>query len=263
MAKSNVGNQNKKTSMVFLYKEASNKDQQLKTQVMISFQDDESKSTEQVWQESGFFNDHRSDLTIPKGNFPENILCYVNQESVSLVKGGGQAIYLEFVVIGQLMPVANPDPSINLETHVFKEDEALLYVPIYNKATGMYGGLTKKLAHITLRGDANERFFSYGYSKEKSTLLYCTMNLLPNIFYCTAFKKHHGFLLDENQKKADFSKMFLYLPSTLDRKEDFLQWKEHVHLHPIDVSYDDLKTLNNDGDMNPTLLDHKELRMLL
>ena len=26
------------------------------------------------------------------------------------------------------------------------------------------------------------------------------------------------------------------------------------------MSYDDLKTLNNDGDMNPALLDHKELR---
>ena len=43
---------------------------------------------------------------------------------------------------------------------------------------------------------------------------------LSNIFHCTAFEKHHGFLLDENQKKADFSKMFLYLPSTLDKKED-------------------------------------------
>ena len=83
---------------------------------------------------------------------------------------------------------------------------------------------------------------------------------LPNIFYCTVFKKHHVFLLDENQKKADFSKMFLYLPSTLDRKEGFLQWKEHVHLHPIDVSYDDLKAINNNGDMNPALLDNKELR---
>ena len=161
----------------------------------------------------------------------------MNQGSVSLVKGGGQAIYLEFVVIGQLMPVANPDPSINLETHVFQDNEALLYVSIYKKATGMYGGLTKKLAHIILQGDANERFFSYDYSKEKSTLFYCTMkHLLPNIFHCTAFKKHHGFSLDENQKKADFSKMFLYLPSSLDKKEDFLQWKEHVHLHPIDVA---------------------------
>ena len=54
--------------------------------------------------------------------------------------------------------------------------------------------------------------------------------------------------------------MFLYLPSTLDRKDDFLPWKQHVHLHPIDVSYDDLETLNNDGDMSPALLDHKKLR---
>ena len=83
---------------------------------------------------------------------------------------------------------------------------------------------------------------------------------LPNIFHCTAFKKHHGFLLDENQNKAKFSKMFLYLPSTLDRKEDFLQCKEHVHLHPIDVSYDDLKDTHNGGEMNPALLDNKDLR---
>ena len=46
----------------------------------------------------------------------------------------------------------------------------------------------------------------------------------------------------------------------MGRKDDFLQWKEHVHLHPIDVSYDDLKAINNDGDMNPALLDNKKLR---
>ena len=54
--------------------------------------------------------------------------------------------------------------------------------------------------------------------------------------------------------------MFLYLPSTLDRKEEFLQWKEHVHLHPIDVSYDDLKETHNGGEINPPLLDNKDLR---
>ena len=82
-------------------------------------------------------------MTIPKAKFPGNTLCYVNQGSVSLIKGGGQAIYLEFAVCGQLMPVANPDPTINLETHFFRENETLLYVPIYNKATGLYGGLKK------------------------------------------------------------------------------------------------------------------------
>ena len=83
---------------------------------------------------------------------------------------------------------------------------------------------------------------------------------LPNFFHCTAFKKHHSFLLDEHQKKAQYSKMFLRLPSTLDRKENFLQWKDHVHLHPIDVNYAYMKTSKNDGSMNPALLDDKELR---
>ena len=106
-------------------------------------------------------------------------------------QGGGQAIYLEFVVCGQLMPVANTDPTINLETPVFRENEALLYVPVYNKATGLYGGVKKMLMHITLRGDEGERFYSYGYSKEKSTLLYCTMkHPLQNIFHCIALKNY-------------------------------------------------------------------------
>ena len=57
------------------------------------------------------------------------------------------------MILGQLMPVANLDPQINLENHQFKDHEVCLFVPIYNKATGMHGDLTKKLAHITLRGD--------------------------------------------------------------------------------------------------------------
>ena len=39
-----------------------------------------------------------------------------------------------------------------------------------------------------------------------------------------------------------------------------MQWKDHVHLHPIDVSYDDLIELNNEKDINPALLDDKHLR---
>ena len=159
------------------------------------------------------------------------------------------------------MPVANPDPSINLDTHVFKEIEVLIYVPVYNKSTGLYGGLKKMLGHITLRGDEGEHYYSYGVSKEKSTVLYCTTeDPLPNICHCTAFKKHHGFILDENQKKMSFSKLFLYLPSTLDKKEKFLQWKYDVHLHPVDVNYEELKVINDGNEMNPALLDNKTLR---
>ena len=215
-----------------------------------------------MWLESGFFKDSsQSDLTILKANFPEMTLCYINIGQVLLVKVGEQAIYLQYVVCGQIMPVANPDPSVNLDTHKFEENEVLTYVPLYNKSTGLYGGLKKMLGHITLRGDEGERYYSYGFSKEKSTALYCSVkDPLPNIFHCTAFKKHHGFLLDEKQKKAAFSKLFVYLPSTLDRKEQFLQWENHVHLHPLDVNYEELKMINQGNEMNPALLDDKTLR---
>ena len=132
---------------------------------------------------------------------------------------------------------------------------------MYNKSTSLYGGLTKKLGYITLRGDDNERFYLYGYDKEKSAFLYSWMKTpLLNIFHCMVFKKHYLFLLDENQNKSKFSNMFIYLPSTLDRKEDFLQYKEHVHLDPVDFTYDDLKEFTGNKEMNPSLLNSKEWR---
>ena len=81
------------------------------------------------------------------------------------------------------MAVANPDPSIALDNNQFKENECLLYVPLYNKETGLFRGLGKRLGYITLRGDKNETFFSYGYDSEKSKMLYCSMKQqIPNSF---------------------------------------------------------------------------------
>ena len=70
IAKSNAGNQDKKASMMYLSQEVRSKDQQLKTQMAVSFQDDETKNNEKVWQKSGFFDDRRSDLTTLKASFP-------------------------------------------------------------------------------------------------------------------------------------------------------------------------------------------------
>ena len=89
-----------------------------------------------------------------------------------------------------------------------------------------------------------------------SKILYCTQKQpLPNIFECTAFKKHIQYLLNQNQKK-DFSKMFMYLPSTLDHKEELNQWSEHVNLHPVDMSYEQSKALNGNEDFQPEDLDN-------
>ena len=103
--------------------------------------------------------------------------------------------------------------------------------------------------------------FFYGYSKEKSALLYCSMNSpLPNIFSSAAFKKHTSFLLDQNELKAKYSEMFLFFPATLDRKEEFLQWKDNIHLHPIDISLDDLKEEASLTSINSAIVDVKVQR---
>ena len=83
---------------------------------------------------------------------------------------------------------------------------------------------------------------------------------LPNIFSCTAFKKHVSLLLDQNENKVKSSRIFFFLPSTLDRKEEFIQWKEQVHLHPIDLNIDNLMEISGLTDINPALLEsnHRE-----
>ena len=222
---------------------------------MVSIGENKDSNTENIWKKSGFFKDQRIDLTIPKANFPENTLCYINQGTVSQVKDV-EAIYLEYVILGQIMPLANPDPSIDLDNYEFKDNECLLYVPLDNTETGLFKGLGKRLGYISLRGDKKETFYSYGYDKERSKLLYCTMKQpLPNIFQCTSFKKHKDFLIQEKLNESNEPSLFLFLPSTLDRKEEFLQFKSSVNLHPIDALYDDLKAMNNDKDFDPAQLD--------
>ena len=57
------------------------------------------------------------------------------------------------------MLLANIDPATNLDTYEPKDNEVLLYVPMYNTVTGLYHGLTKKLGLITLQGDAQKSSF--------------------------------------------------------------------------------------------------------
>ena len=229
--------------------------------MLFSLKDDkEVKPTETLWRENGFFKDQRTDLTITKANFPENTLVYINNGTVSAVKGG-HAIYLDFfnVIISQILPVANHPADIDLGNHKYQDNEVLLYVPLYNTENGLYRGLDKKFVNIILRGDINETLYSYDHNKEKSKILYClNKQPLPNIFQCTAFKKHMSYLLD--QKKLQFSKMFMFLSSTLDQKEELNQYSNNVNLHPIDVSYDKLKAYNNHEDFNPADLDNSSER---
>ena len=95
---------------MFLSRETQSGNQKTKSQMFVTMGDGGNKSTEKIWEENGFFNDQKIDLTIPKVNFPENTLCYVNQGTVSQIKDGN-AIYLEYVILSQIMAMANIDPQ--------------------------------------------------------------------------------------------------------------------------------------------------------
>ena len=101
---------------MYLSSESMSQNQKTKSQMMVSLGDSKEANTEKIWGDVGFFKDQRIDLTIPKANFPENTLCYVNQGSISQVKDG-EAIYLEYVILGQIMAVVNSDPSIDLDNY--------------------------------------------------------------------------------------------------------------------------------------------------
>ena len=57
------------------------------------------------------------------------------------------------------MPLAIIDPAINLDTYVLKQNEFVIYCPVYDTSTGLYRGITKKLGLITLTGAMLRRDF--------------------------------------------------------------------------------------------------------
>ena len=154
-------------------------------------------------------------LTLFKRDFPENTLIYINQGTISTVKGN-LAIYLVNVVLGQVLPMITCPPDI--ENYVCGESKVKMFVLIYNTETGEFKGIQKLLGYIMVIGDKDECFLNYSYNSNKSTVLFSSFKqVLPNIFQSTSFKKHNSMLTEEREESS--SRLFFYLPSTTDRKE--------------------------------------------
>ena len=141
------------------------------------------------------------------------------------------------MILGQLI-LGNNCPD--LENYKLKENEVMLYVPLYNTENGYFRDAKKCLADITVWGDSDKMFFSYGFDEERSKIIYSSFkHPLPNIFHGTAFKKRTKILIEE-KGTADSSKLFFLLPSTTDRKEKINIFLNNVHFHSIDSTYEDL-----------------------
>ena len=119
---------------------------------------------------------------------------------ISTLKAGDYAIYLDYVILGQLILANN--------------------CPLYNTKNGYFRGVKKWLAYIMIRGDSDETFSLYGYDKERSKIMYWSLkDPLPNIFQSTVFKKHTKLSIKE-KVTADLSKLFFsYLPLPIVKKK--------------------------------------------
>ena len=224
-------------------KEMTEGDKRLKMQLFYSNNDQNAQNTEVLWSENGFFGDQRSDLTLPKADFPENMLVYVNQASYSSLKDGQEAIYTINVVLAQILPLAN-NPK-NIKDYICKENEVKLLCPIYDSDSATFRGLEERLALIVVRGDKDECFLSYGYDPEKTKQLYSHFKKdIPNIFQSTAFKKFYPLLKSDN--KGKYSNLFFFLPSTTDQKEKINQYKSHVQLYPVTAMYEEFPDYNKE-----------------
>ena len=116
---------------MYLSKEATEKDRQMKMQMLMTIDNNDSSASEKIWLTNGFFGDQRSDLTVSKENFPENTLLYSNQGVITNFKAGDCAIYLDYVILAQILPASAFPP--NIDKYEFAENEVLLLFLLFSK----------------------------------------------------------------------------------------------------------------------------------
>ena len=233
-----------KANMLLLSKEMADKDRSMKTELLIRSNADEKISREKVWKENGFFKDIRPELNLEKVNMPENTLFYVNQAFISTVKNGEIAMYIQNFILGQLILAAN-QPK-NIDKYICEPNEVKLLSCVYDLETGEFKGIRTMLAYIVLRGDKDEIFFSYGYEKSKSKILYSySKQQIPDAFLSTSFKKYFNEIMNE-KRDENSSSLFYFLPSITDRKETINQWKNNTSLTSIGLTIDFIESFSED-----------------
>ena len=112
--------------------------------------------------------------------------------------------------------------------------------PRYNPESGDFLGIEYCVGNITVRNDPQEQFFDYGYNKDNAKILYCTQKLkIPNSFETTFFGQHRMQYEGDAFNEQDFSQVYFYVPSTVDRNEKINKYMTSVHLKPFIISPED------------------------
>ena len=164
------------------------------------------KNSTNLWKKDGFFSSQVCDFSIEKAHLPEMTIFCVNQGYLSY-KDNKKIYYVDTYIVGQIVPLLNQPESLDEYTPL--ENEVKICHAKYDTVTGQFLGLENCLGYLTVRGDKHENFFDYGFSKEKSKVLYSTHKMkIPNSFSTTIFNQHRIRYESGAYFETDFSNVF-------------------------------------------------------
>ena len=212
-----------KASIFFLTKEISDSEKSVRSKMVAANIEGVEKAGKQVWQQVGYFGKVNPDYSCYKNDFPENCLVYINQAYLT-VKERDTMIYCDYIILAQIIAFRSPPENVD---EIIKNDKKLvkIYMPMYDITTGKFLGVKESVEYTMIRNEERETFFSYGYSSEHSSTLYChSKQPIPNIFRGTAFNTHKLSTYLEN--KSQKSDVCFYLPSITDHRESINKYKD-------------------------------------
>ena len=207
-----------------------------RTEISLSTSSLEKPKIVNMWKDFGFFGSEICEFNIEKVNMPENTLFYVNQGYQSY-KDNKKVYSNDIFITAQIMPLEHQPKDI--ESYKLKNDEVKILRSKYDPVSGEFLGIEYWIGVITVRNDPEEQFFDYGYTKDNSKILYSTKKVkILSSFKSTVFgiykNKYEGGAFSNELS----SRIFFYLPSTVDRNEKIMKHLTSVYLKPYNVNYE-------------------------
>ena len=203
---SSIGSAIRNSSGLTMRKVIESRDDRTEVTVDTVNSEEKVKKSVSLWENFGYFGTEPCDFSIEKANLPENTLFYINPAYQSF-KDGKKVYYNDVFILAQIMPLAHQPKDIG--SYQLNDNEVK-----------------------TLRSSL--QFFDYSYHKENSKVLYSTRKLkVPNSFKTTIFGQHRMQYEEGAFDEQKFSKLFSYLPATVDRNEKINKYLTSVHLKPF------------------------------
>ena len=112
------------------------------------------------------------------------------------------------------------------------------------------------LGYIMVKGDPQEHFLDYGYSKQNSKILHSHYKkCIPSSFNRTFFNRHR-IQYESGALQTTYSNIHYFLPSTTDRVEEINRHMGPINLLPIDIPEKTFEVEDN-VQFDPSKLDYE------